>query len=171
MWGKIIIPTYRLWLNGLYGLYGPRCHLSSKRPINLISLPSWTLIVNDRWIPHTNVGSVIMTYDAFINCCISSVIFHSVQPFIIIVTLFLHSCKWASLHSTQFIPPRYVEASGHKVHVLWRRLWLLCSHSYLLWSCFQEESHQSCQFCEWIVFVFKLLLKHVKIITWMGEFF
>ena len=29
---------YRLWLNGLYGLYGPRCPLSSKRLINLISL-------------------------------------------------------------------------------------------------------------------------------------
>ena len=27
-----------IWLNGLYGLYGPRCPLSSKRPINLISL-------------------------------------------------------------------------------------------------------------------------------------
>ena len=35
MWGKIILPMYRLWLNGLYG---PRCPLSSKRPINLISL-------------------------------------------------------------------------------------------------------------------------------------
>ena len=23
MWGKIIIPMYRLWLHGLYGLYGP----------------------------------------------------------------------------------------------------------------------------------------------------
>ena len=30
---------YRLWLHGLYGLlYGPRCPLSPKRPINLISL-------------------------------------------------------------------------------------------------------------------------------------
>ena len=38
MWGKIIIPMYRLWLNGLYELYGPRCPLFSKRPINLISL-------------------------------------------------------------------------------------------------------------------------------------
>ena len=38
MWGKIIIPMYRWWLNGLYGLYGPRCPLFSKRPINLISL-------------------------------------------------------------------------------------------------------------------------------------
>ena len=38
MWGKIIIPMYRLWLNGLYGLYGPRCPLSSKRLINWISL-------------------------------------------------------------------------------------------------------------------------------------
>ena len=35
MWGKIIIPMYRLWLSGLYG---PRCPLSPKRPINLISL-------------------------------------------------------------------------------------------------------------------------------------
>ena len=42
MWGKIIIPMYRLWLNGLYGLYGPRCPLSSKRPINLISLSLWS---------------------------------------------------------------------------------------------------------------------------------
>ena len=45
MWGKITIPMYRLWLHGLYGLYGPRCPLSSKRPINLISLslsrPHW----------------------------------------------------------------------------------------------------------------------------------
>ena len=38
MWGKIIIPMYRLWLHGLYGLYGPWCPLSAKRPINLISL-------------------------------------------------------------------------------------------------------------------------------------
>ena len=38
MWGKTIIPMYRLWLNGLHGLYGPRCPLSPKRPINLISL-------------------------------------------------------------------------------------------------------------------------------------
>ena len=38
MWGKMIIPMYRLRLHGLYGLYGPRCPLSPKRPINLISL-------------------------------------------------------------------------------------------------------------------------------------
>ena len=38
MWGKIIIPMYRLWLHGLYGLYGPQCLLSPKRLINLISL-------------------------------------------------------------------------------------------------------------------------------------
>ena len=35
MWGKIIIPMYRLWL---HSLYGPRCPLSPKRLINLISL-------------------------------------------------------------------------------------------------------------------------------------
>ena len=39
MWGKIIIPIYKLWLHGLYGLYGPRCPLSPKRSINLIYPP------------------------------------------------------------------------------------------------------------------------------------
>ena len=38
MWGKIIILMYMLWLHSLYGLYGPRCPLSPKRLINLISL-------------------------------------------------------------------------------------------------------------------------------------
>ena len=33
-----IIPMYWLCLHGLYRLYGPRCPLSPKRPINLISL-------------------------------------------------------------------------------------------------------------------------------------
>ena len=37
MWGKITIPMYRLWLHGLYGLYGPWCSLSPKRPLNLIT--------------------------------------------------------------------------------------------------------------------------------------
>ena len=55
MWGKIIIPMYRLWLNGLYGLYGPRCPPSSKRPINLISLslsgPQWVnMISHNIWL-------------------------------------------------------------------------------------------------------------------------
>ena len=30
MWGKIMIPMYRLWLHGLYGLHGPRCPLFEK---------------------------------------------------------------------------------------------------------------------------------------------
>ena len=37
MWGKIMIPMYRLWLHGLYELYGPRCPLSPERPLNLIT--------------------------------------------------------------------------------------------------------------------------------------
>ena len=37
-WSSPSVRLYRLWLNGLYGLYGPRCPLFSKRPINLISL-------------------------------------------------------------------------------------------------------------------------------------
>ena len=37
MWGKIMIPMYRLWFQGLYGLYGPRCLLSPKRPLKWIT--------------------------------------------------------------------------------------------------------------------------------------
>ena len=52
MWGKIIIPMYRLWLNGLYGLYGPRCPLFSKRLINLISLSPYYFHVFSTFSPH-----------------------------------------------------------------------------------------------------------------------
>ena len=34
MWGKIMIPMYRLWL---YGLYGPQCPMSPERLLNLIT--------------------------------------------------------------------------------------------------------------------------------------
>ena len=67
MWGKIIIPMYKLWLNGLYGLYGPRCPLFSKRPINLISLSlslgAWSapsLYLNQCWnIVDWTIGSIL----------------------------------------------------------------------------------------------------------------
>ena len=54
MWGKIIIPMYRLWLNGLCGLYGPRRPLSSKRPINLISLSLSLVFIDLETIVHRN---------------------------------------------------------------------------------------------------------------------
>ena len=34
MWEKIMIPMYRLWLHGLYGLHGPWCPLSQKGCFN-----------------------------------------------------------------------------------------------------------------------------------------
>ena len=37
MWGKIIIPMYRLWLCSLYGLYGLWRPLSPKMLLNLIT--------------------------------------------------------------------------------------------------------------------------------------
>ena len=37
MWEKIMIPMYRLWLQGVYGLCGPCCPLSPERPFNLIT--------------------------------------------------------------------------------------------------------------------------------------
>ena len=60
MWGKIIIPMYRLWLNGLYGLYGPRCPLFSKRPINLISLSLSLSLSHGRGFLH--VSNVFLFY-------------------------------------------------------------------------------------------------------------
>ena len=57
MWGKIIIPMYRLWL---HGLYGPRCPLSPKRPINLISL-----LVCRRIYASLSLNELIQTMD---NC-------------------------------------------------------------------------------------------------------
>ena len=44
MWGKIMIPMYRLWLHGLYGLHGPYCLLNWYR----------VAISNDKstsWVP------------------------------------------------------------------------------------------------------------------------
>ena len=41
MWGKVMIPMYRLWLHSLYGLCGPRYPLSKKKPINLITHSLW----------------------------------------------------------------------------------------------------------------------------------
>ena len=40
----------RLWLHSLYGLYGPRCPLSLKRLINLISLSLVPCLVTGLWI-------------------------------------------------------------------------------------------------------------------------
>ena len=63
MWGKIIIPMYRLWLNGLYGLYGPRCPLSSKRPINLISLSLYrTLLIDMKRCESTECWTHVVTF-------------------------------------------------------------------------------------------------------------
>ena len=48
MWGKIMIPMYRLWLHCLYGLYGPHCPLSPERPLNLIThslTPGWWVTI------------------------------------------------------------------------------------------------------------------------------
>ena len=39
MWGKIMIPMYRIRLHDLYGLYGPRCPLFPEMPLNLIIHP------------------------------------------------------------------------------------------------------------------------------------
>ena len=64
MWGKIIIPMYRLWLHSLYGLYGPRCPLSPKREINLISL---SLLLFFPWILSTRLCCAMFCCDDIIS--------------------------------------------------------------------------------------------------------
>ena len=53
IYGKIMIPMYRLRLHGLCGLYGPRCPLSPERPLNLIthSHPAIPRAVLDSFMP------------------------------------------------------------------------------------------------------------------------
>ena len=63
MWEKIIIPMYRLWLHSLYGLYGPQCPLSPKRPINLISL-SLSVVRGIHWSPRGK-GPTVWSFDLF----------------------------------------------------------------------------------------------------------
>ena len=36
IWGKIMIPMYRLWLHSLYGLHGPHCPLSLNHSLTLM---------------------------------------------------------------------------------------------------------------------------------------
>ena len=44
MWGKIMIPMYRLWLHNVYELYGPQCQMSQKGLLNLITHSfTWSL--------------------------------------------------------------------------------------------------------------------------------
>ena len=40
LWGKIMIPMYRLWLHSLFGLYGPWCPLSPQNAVKLNHSPT-----------------------------------------------------------------------------------------------------------------------------------
>ena len=68
MWGKIIIPMYRLWLQDLCGLYGPQCPLSPKRSINLISL---SLSVTVTMITHRKAYSWNMSMQEIRNSTVN----------------------------------------------------------------------------------------------------
>ena len=63
VWRKIMIPIYRLWLNGLYGLYGPRCPLSPERPLKLITHS----LINRYVIQGTDT-----VYLLLLGCCLFS---------------------------------------------------------------------------------------------------
>ena len=81
MWGKIIIPMYRLWLHGIYGLYGPGCPLSPKRPINLISLSLAPLDVqqHSHWPVWPLEKFLLGTY-IFANAGLIQAISRSMEP-------------------------------------------------------------------------------------------
>ena len=72
MWGKIIIPMYRLWS---HGLYGPRCPLSPERPLNL----SLTYLHGKIWSVFNWMFEVIFCFGnsmfpkiVFVSFCTSS---------------------------------------------------------------------------------------------------
>ena len=55
-----LIPMCRLWLHGLYWLYGPHCPLSPERPLNLIT-HSWHGYI----FSITGHLSSVQSFDAF----------------------------------------------------------------------------------------------------------
>ena len=71
MWGKIMIPMYRLWLPGLHGLYEPRYLLSPQKAVKLnhsLTLALSTILKHLYWfykpkqtISNSFVGLCIMT--------------------------------------------------------------------------------------------------------------
>ena len=70
VWGKIMIPMYRLRLRGLYELYGPHCPLSPERPLNLIThSPSGSdndlVPIRRQAIIWTNYGPCFLTHASF----------------------------------------------------------------------------------------------------------
>ena len=82
MWRKIIIPMYMLWLHSLYGLYGPRCPLYPKRPINLTSLSlsaagwtkTWYYRVFSEYFSQSDQKNYLLWYILFKNTCAYSFI-------------------------------------------------------------------------------------------------
>ena len=67
MWGKIMIPMYRLWLHNLYGLYGPRCPQSLERLLTdwgrgmHISIGNVTIIGSDNGLSPGRLQAIILT--------------------------------------------------------------------------------------------------------------
>ena len=69
MWWKIMIPIYRLWLHSLYGLYGPQCLLSPKRPLHLIthSLHKWKPLLHR--LTRDKKSLFAVTHTSFYKSC------------------------------------------------------------------------------------------------------
>ena len=104
MWGKIIIPMYRLWLNSLYGLYGPWCPLSSKRLINLISL-SWTVFTRGQfWPSGIVVACVCLCVRPSVRVCGNHLLVRAItrHPFKLGSPNLDHRCKRPWLRSLLF---------------------------------------------------------------------
>ena len=142
MWGKIIIPMCRFWLNGWYGLYGPRCPLSSKRPINLISL-SLSLEVVMFFIWWSLLGLVYWYHVIIVNssppcatfmcwwtgpalfqvmaCCLSGAkpLPESMLPYCQLdhweQTSVKFKLKWKNFHSSKFVWKCCLRNGGHFV--------------------------------------------------------
>ena len=102
LWEKLIIPVYRLWLHGLYGLYGTWCPLSEKGkrnqslthylPYTVITIAANTAMLLTEYDPNLKINqeliyllnecthAYMMLYDISIN-----------SSFVINVTYFLYA--------------------------------------------------------------------------------
>ena len=73
MWGNIMIPMYRLWLHGLYGLYGARCPLSPERPLNLITHSLVLCVVWGMILTMFAIAVLRNDWNANIYSCVSEI--------------------------------------------------------------------------------------------------
>ena len=71
MWGKVMIPMYRLRLHCLYGLYGPRCPLSPERPLKFNHSLTPSGLFQWHWHDHMYVPVPLTHWGRVTHICVN----------------------------------------------------------------------------------------------------